>query len=94
MIEICQWPHLDAFVLMTTGQKDASLALVATRAAALKDWLSVDGYTDLLCEVLLPGHLVKGAETSGMIHLPAVGPEGYLLIDHKTGDAGEGFGLY
>jgi hypothetical protein len=29
-----------------------------------------------------------------MIDLLAVGPKGCLLIDHKTGGAGEGFGLY
>jgi hypothetical protein len=29
-----------------------------------------------------------------MVDLLAVGPKGCLLIDHKTGGAGEGFGLY
>jgi hypothetical protein len=53
-----------------------------------------DGYTDLLCEIPLLGHTIEGAEIPGMIDLLAVGPKGCLLIDHKTGGAGEGFGIY
>tara|TARA_R110002012_G_scaffold256380_2_gene436462 strand:- start:1725 stop:2126 length:402 start_codon:yes stop_codon:yes gene_type:complete len=77
-----------------TGLDYATLDLVAERAAALKTWLSTDGYTDLLCEIPMLGHTTEGAEIPGMIDLLAVGPKGCLLIDHKTGGAGEGFGLY
>lgn len=77
-----------------TGLDDATLALVAERAAALKAWLAADGYTDLLCEIPLLGRTKEGAEIPGMIDLLASGPKGCLLIDHKTGGAGEGFGLY
>ncbi|WP_422001209.1 UvrD-helicase domain-containing protein [Roseovarius mucosus] len=77
-----------------TGLDDATLALVAERAAALKAWLSADGYTDLLCEIPLLGRTKEGAEIPGMVDLLAVGPKGCILIDHKTGGAGEGFGLY
>ncbi|MDG3039839.1 UvrD-helicase domain-containing protein [Roseicyclus marinus] len=77
-----------------TGLDDAILALVAERAAALKAWLAAHGYTDLLCEIPLLGRTKEGAEIPGMIDLLAVGPKGCLLIDHKTGGAGEGFGLY
>ena len=77
-----------------TELDDTTLELVAERAAVLKAWLSSDGYTDLLCEIPLLGRTKEGAEIPGMIDLLAVGPKGCLLIDHKTGGAGEGFGLY
>lgn len=77
-----------------TGLDEATLALVAERANALKTWLSADGYTDLQCEIPVLGHTPEGAEIPGMIDLLAIGPKGCLLIDHKSGGSGEGFGLY
>jgi hypothetical protein len=77
-----------------TGLDEATLALVAERAKALKTWLSADGYTDLQCEIPVLGHTSEGAEIPGMIDLLAIGPKGCLLIDHKSGGSGEGFGLY
>jgi len=87
-------PDLTESLPKATGLDDTTLALVAERAAALKAWLAADGYTDLLCEIPLLGRTKEGAEIPGMIDLLAVGPRGCLLIDHKTGGAGEGFGLY
>jgi ATP-dependent helicase/nuclease subunit A len=77
-----------------TGLDDATLALVAERANALKTWLSADGYTDLQCEIPVLGYSPEGAEIPGMIDLLAIGPKGCLLIDHKTGGAGFGLGHY
>jgi len=77
-----------------TGLDEATLARVAERASALKSWLSADGYTDLQCEIPVLGHTSEGAEIPGMIDLLAIGPKGCLLIDHKTGGAGEGLGRY
>lgn len=77
-----------------TGLDDATLALVAERANALKAWLSADGYTDLQCEIPVLGYTPEGAEIPGMIDLLAIGPKGCLLIDHKTGGAGFGLGHY
>ena len=77
-----------------TGLDEASLALVAERATALKTWLSAEGYTDLQCEIPMLGHTPEGAEVPGMIDLMAIGPKGCLLIDHKTGGAGLGLGPY
>ncbi|WP_245418105.1 3'-5' exonuclease [Cohaesibacter haloalkalitolerans] len=87
-------PDLVAALHQATGLDDATLALVAERAATLKALLSSDGYTNLLCEIPLLGHTKEGAEIPGMIDLLATGPKGCLLIDHKTGGAGKGFGLY
>jgi ATP-dependent exoDNAse (exonuclease V) beta subunit len=87
-------PDLTESLPKATGLDDATLELVAERAAALKGWLAADGYTDLLCEIPLLGRTKEGAEIPGMVDLLASGPKGCLLIDHKTGGAGEGFGLY
>ena len=87
-------PDMITALPAATGLDDATLGLVAERAAALRAWLSAEGYTDLLCEIPLLGHTSGGAEIPGMIDLLAVGPKGCLLIDHKTGGAGEGFGTY
>jgi hypothetical protein len=87
-------PDLIAALPSATGLDEATLALVAERAAALKAWLSDAGYTDLQCEIPVLGHSPNGAEIPGMIDLLAIGPQGCLLIDHKTGGAGAGFGSY
>lgn len=77
-----------------TGLDEATLTLVAERAAALKAWLADQGYSDLYCEIPVLGHSPDGAEIPGTIDLMAIGPQGCLIIDHKTGGAGEGFGPY
>jgi hypothetical protein len=79
---------------MATGLDEATLLLVAERAAALKVSLSDAGYTNLQCEIPVLGHSLDGAEILGMIDLLAIGPQGCLLIDHKTGGAGAGLGPY
>lgn len=78
----------------TTGFDDATLALVAERARALKTWLSDQGYTELQAEISVLGQTAEGAEIPGTIDLLAIGPQGCLLIDHKSGGDGEGFGPY
>ncbi len=87
-------PDLIAALPSATGLDESMLTLVAERAGALKAWLSACGYTDLQCEIPVLGHTTEGAEIPGMIDLLAIGPQGCLLIDHKTGGAGSGFGAY
>jgi ATP-dependent helicase/nuclease subunit A len=87
-------PDLITALPATTGLDEATLALVAERAAALKAWLTTQGCTDLYCEIPVLAHSPEGAEIPGTIDLLAIGPSGCLLIDHKSGGAGEGFGLY
>lgn len=87
-------PDLVEALPAATGLDDTTLELVAGRAAALKNWLSSNGYTDLLCEIPILGRTKDGAEIPGTIDLLASGPKGCLLIDHKTGGVGEGLGAY
>ena len=77
---------------LATGLDPETLALVAERANALNTWLSEQGYTEFLCEIPVLGHTPQGAEIPGVIDLLAVGPQGCLVIDHKSGGAGEGVG--
>jgi len=87
-------PDLAPALTAATGFDDATLALVAERATALKVWLATEGYTELRAEIPVLGHTAEGAEIPGTIDLLAVGPAGCLLIDHKSGGGGDGFGPY
>lgn len=87
-------PDLAESLPKATGLDEETLSRVGERAAALKEWLSNQGYNELSCEIPVLGHTKNGAEIPGTIDLLATGPHGSLLIDHKTGGAGEGFGPY
>lgn len=87
-------PDLAPALAAATEFDDATLALVAERATALKAWLATEGYTELRAEIPVLGHTAEGAEIPGTIDLLAVGPAGCLLIDHKSGGGGDGFGPY
>ncbi|WP_312413504.1 hypothetical protein [Shinella sp.] len=87
-------PDLAPALALATGLDDATLALVAERATALKAWLVDQGYTDLRAEIPVLGHTPEGAEIPGALDLLAIGPAGAMLIDHKSGGGGVGFGPY
>jgi len=89
-----QRPDLTSELPAATGLDETALRLVAERASALKSWLVAQGYTELRCEIPVLGHTPEGAEIPGTIDLLAVGPNGCLLIDHKSGGAGQGLGPY
>lgn len=87
-------PDLAPALALATGLDDATLALVAERATALKAWLADQGYTDLRAEIPVLGYTPEGAEIPGTLDLLAIGPAGAILIDHKSGGVGDGFGPY
>lgn len=87
-------PDLAPALEPATGLDAGTLALVAQRAAELKAWLSARGFTELRGEIPVLLRTDTGAEISGTIDLLAIGSRGCLLVDHKTGGAGEGFGPY
>lgn len=87
-------PDLASALASATRLDDAALRLVAERADTLKAWLFSEGYTDLHSEIPVLGFTPDGAEIPGTIDLLAIGPTGCLLIDHKSGGVGEGFGAY
>lgn len=85
-------PDLADRLPAATGLDAATLALVGTRAAALKGWLAEQGFDRLAFEVPLLGRRAEGAEIPGSIDLLAEGPQGLLIVDHKTGGSGMGLG--
>lgn len=87
-------PDLSPALALATGLDDATLQLVDERASALKSWLAGQGYTDLRAEVPLLGRTPEGAEIPGTLDLLAIGPAGAILVDHKSGGIGDGFGPY
>jgi ATP-dependent exoDNAse (exonuclease V) beta subunit len=87
-------PDLAPALAAATGLDNETLRQVAERARSLKDWLSAQGYSELHCETPVMGTTKAGGEISGTIDLLACGPSGCVLIDHKTGGPGDGFGTY
>lgn len=87
-------PDLANRLPAATGLDAETLALLAERARTLKDWLAAEGFDDLRSEIPVSASTEEGAEISGTIDLLASGPDGYLLIDHKTGGSGDGLGPY
>lgn len=87
-------PDLAEALPAATGLDAETLARVADRARCLHAWLTAQGYTDLHCEIPVLAHTTGGAEIPGTLDLLAMGPQGALLIDHKSGGSGTGLGPY
>jgi hypothetical protein len=87
-------PELAPALPEATGLDPETLAAVSARAEALKGWLTSQGYTRLICEIPTLGQTPEGAEIPGTIDLLAIGPDGCMLIDHKSGGTGTGLGPY
>ncbi|MEP3784766.1 MAG: PD-(D/E)XK nuclease family protein [Paracoccaceae bacterium] len=64
------------------------------RADTLRAHLADLGFTDLQSEIPILGKTPDGAEVSGTIDLLAHGPDGCLIVDHKTGGSSDGIGPY
>lgn len=87
-------PDLAENLVSATALEETTLKLISERGSALKNWLTAEGYTDLVSEIPVLGFTHDGAEIPGTIDLLAIGPEGCLIVDHKSGGSGEGFGPY
>jgi ATP-dependent helicase/nuclease subunit A len=87
-------PDIAGRIRDASGLDETVLARVAARANELRNWLNINGYTELHAEIPVEGHTSQGAMISGVIDLLAISPKGALVIDHKSGGAGEGFGPY
>lgn len=70
---------------------------IAAQAKALTTWLSGMGYDRFHCELPLQLEECSGAQTNATIDLLAEGPNGLLIVDHKSGtpaDLVAGFASY
>lgn len=87
-------PDLADRLPAATGLDGDTLQRTAQRAVALQSWLRDEGFSDLRCEVPFVSHTPQGAEIAGVIDLLALGKDGALLVDHKTGGQAQGLGPY
>ena len=87
-------PDLADRIGASVGLDEVTLDLVRQRAQALKLWLKGLGLETLICEMQILGKTSDGAEVPGIIDLVAVGPNGCMIIDHKSGGSGKGLDVY
>jgi len=62
---------------------------IEAQAQAVKDWLKGMGYDRFHLELPLQIEDPSGAQTNAVIDLLAEGPDGFLIMDHKSGLADE-----
>lgn len=78
-------PELIDRLPAATGLDAATLAAIAAQAAALRARLAQDGFPDLHFELPIQIDNPDGSQLNGVIDLLAEGPEGLVIVDHKTG---------
>lgn len=78
-------PDLRLRLSAATGFDEATLDVLQAQADALKQWLTVEGYTKIECEVPIQDREASGAEFNGIIDLLATGDGKLLIVDHKSG---------
>ena len=62
---------------------------IEAQSRAVKDWLKGMGYDRFHLELPLQIEEPSGAQTNAIIDLLAEGPDGFLIVDHKSGLADE-----
>ncbi|WP_114283713.1 UvrD-helicase domain-containing protein [Candidatus Halocynthiibacter alkanivorans] len=72
-------------VIRASGLQPDKVALLRDQAAAMADWLRAQGFDRLHPELPMQDVAASGAETNAIIDCLAEGPDGVLIIDHKTG---------
>jgi ATP-dependent exoDNAse (exonuclease V) beta subunit len=78
-------PDLRLRLSAATGFDEATLDVLQAQADVLKQWLIVEGYTQIECEVPIQRREASGAEFNGIIDLLARGEGKRLILDHKSG---------
>ncbi|ETD84960.1 UvrD-helicase domain-containing protein [Rhodobacter capsulatus] len=81
----CERPERLAEVGPATGLAPDTLAEIAAQATALRDWLLTRGFDRLHFELPLQETAPDGSEINAIIDLLAEGPEGLMIVDHKSG---------
>lgn len=62
---------------------------IAQQATALTSWLRSAGYTQFHTELPLQTEAADGSQVNAIIDLLAEGPDGFLILDHKSGGQGD-----
>ena len=78
-------PEMTARLSAATGLDSATMDAIAAQSSAVRDWLAAQGYTRLHHELPLQITAPDASQINGIIDCLAEGPEGYAIIDHKSG---------
>ena len=90
-------PDLLEQACQATGIEAEVARAIEAQAKAVKGWLKGIGYGQFHLELPLQIEHSSGAQTNAIIDLLAEGPEGFLIVDHKSGSVdklGESFLTY
>lgn len=82
---LAQRPDLAEHLSPATGLAESTLVAIAAQASALTSWLSEQGYDQLHFELPIQELAQDGSETNAIIDCLAEGPQGLLIVDHKSG---------
>lgn len=72
-------------VTHASGLEPDKVALLRDQAVGLADWLREQGFERLHLELPMQEAATSGAEVNAIIDCLAEGPDGFLIVDHKTG---------
>ena len=78
-------PDMRPKLSKATGLDEEQLDILQNHTDALKNWLKIEGYTKINCEVPVQQILPSGTECNGIIDLLAIGDKKWLILDHKSG---------
>lgn len=78
-------PDLTDRISAATGLPDHAITQIAAQAQALTSWLADRGYDRLHFELPLQETAVGGSETNAILDCLAEGPQGLMIVDHKSG---------
>ncbi|WP_170378709.1 UvrD-helicase domain-containing protein [Ruegeria atlantica] len=82
---LVQFPDKADQLQAATGLSEKTLEEITVQAKALTAWLDDQGYSRLHFELPLQRVVEDGSETNAIIDLLAEGPNGLLIVDHKSG---------
>ncbi|MGC9418966.1 MAG: UvrD-helicase domain-containing protein, partial [Rhodovulum sp.] len=82
---LCDRPALRDRLEAASRLDTATLDAIAAQAVAIRDWLADRGYVRLHFELPVQQLAPDGSETNAIIDCLAEGPEGCLILDHKSG---------
>ena len=78
-------PEMADRLKAATGLTDTAITQIAAQARALTGWLAGQGYETLHFELPLQETAANGSEVNAIVDCLAEGPQGLLIIDHKSG---------
>ena len=78
-------PNLSEQLIAATGLAPKVIDEIATQAEILRNRLAVEGYDQLHFELPVQEIRPDGSQTNAIIDCLAEGPDGFLILDHKSG---------